>query len=386
VFWNRFGSEPIVIESPARVNLIGEHTDYNEGFVLPAAIDRNIVLAMASNNLNIIRLHAADMGNPEFEIQVSEQYEKSGRGWPDYVLGIMDQLQKRGFDIGGFDCMFGGNIPIGAGLSSSAALEGGVITGLNNLFELELSALEMVKIGQQAENQFVGVQCGIMDQFANLFGKSGKAIQLDCRSLEYIYCPFNQEDIAILLCDTNIRRELATSEYNIRRKQCTEGVEILKEFDPSIKSLRNVSIEYLELYKDLLSEVVYKRCRFVLDENQRVLDACDDLLNDDIESFGKRMNESHDGLKNLYEVSCPQLDLLVDSVETLDAVYGSRMMGGGFGGCTINLVLKSEIDHVIDTIKTRYATKMNTSLDFYIVEISNGAEIADVTDKVKRAE
>jgi len=192
-FTERFGSEPIIVDSPARVNLIGDHTDYNDGFVLPAAIDKKIVLAMAHNNLNLIRLYATDMENPEFESELSEYYEKSGKGWPDYILGVVDQLQKHGFEIRGFDCLFGGNIPIGAGLSSSAALEGGILIGLKHLFNYKLTRLDMARMGQQAENQFVGVQCGIMDQFANLHGKEGSVIKLDCRDLEYSYHPFDQQ-------------------------------------------------------------------------------------------------------------------------------------------------------------------------------------------------
>ena len=376
-FSNRFGSSPIVVQSPARVNLIGEHTDYNDGFVLPAAIDKKILLAMAPNNLNQIRLYAADMDDPVYEVEIEDHFEKSGKRWPDYILGVVDQLQKRGVAVNGFDCLFGGDIPIGAGLSSSAALEGGVLTGLAELCDLELTMVEMAQIGQQAENEFVGVQCGIMDQFANLFGQSESVIRLDCRSLEYSHYPFNHENLAILLCDTKVRRELASSEYNVRRNQCEEGVKILRDFDPSIKNLRDVSDELLENHKGKLTDDVYNRCRFVLDENRRVLDACDDLLRDDIKSFGRRMTASHYGLKNQYEVSCRELDLLVEAAENLDAVYGSRMMGGGFGGCTINLVHEQHIDRVIETIKNRYEKEIDTPVEFYIARISEGAGLVN---------
>ena len=272
-FTGLYGSAPVLIESPARVNLIGEHTDYNDGFVLPGAIDKKIVLAMAPNNLNKIRLYAADMESPSYKVDYSQAFVSSGIGWPDYILGIVDQLHKRGIQTGGFDCMFGGDIPIGAGLSSSAALEGGVLTGLDVLFDLKLTKLEMATIGQTTENEFVGVRCGIMDQFANLYGKDGHVLKLDCRSLEFTYHPFDQDDIEILLFDTSVRRELNTSEYNVRRKQCEQGVEILKRFEPEITNLRDVSISMLEVHRNKLSNTIYKRCRFVLEENERVLDA-----------------------------------------------------------------------------------------------------------------
>ncbi|REL33047.1 galactokinase [Rhodohalobacter sp. SW132] len=374
-FRNRFDSEPVVVESPARVNLIGEHTDYNDGFVLPAAIDKKIILAMAPNGLNSIRMFAVDMDHPYFEAKFPGPFQKSGRGWPDYILGVVDQLEKRSFSIGGFDCLFGGDIPIGAGLSSSAALEGGILTGLNELFSLDLSTLEMAKVGQQAENQFVGVQCGIMDQFANLHGMENSVIRLDCRSLEYSHYPFKREDICILLCDTKIRRELASSEYNVRRQQCEEGASILREFDPSIRNLRDVSHSLLENYRDKLSGVVYNRCRYVLDENQRVLDACNHLLADEIEPFGELMYRSHEGLRDLYEVSCRELDLLVESTIELDEVYGSRMMGGGFGGCTINLVDEHALDRVKEHIRKEYKKKVETTVEFYVAKIGEGAAL-----------
>lgn len=377
-FRDYFDSSPIVVESPARVNLIGEHTDYNNGFVLPAAIDKMIVLALAPNNRNQIRLFAADMDQPEFETDIIDQLTKSGMGWPDYILGVVDQLQKRGYQVGGFDCLFGGDIPIGAGLSSSAALEGGILTGLSALFDLKLTKMQMAKIGQKAENQFVGVQCGIMDQFANLHGKAGSVIRLDCRSLEYSLYPFEREDIAILLCDTKVRRELATSEYNVRREQCEEGVRILKGFDPTVKSLRDIKNDFLEHRRDTLPLVVYNRCRFVLDENQRVLDACNSLTEGDIEAFGSKMYGSHYGLRDLYEVSCRELDVLVDATENIDAVLGSRMMGGGFGGCTINLVYEKEIEAVTEQIDRHYQTELQIPIDFYVAKIGKGASVLEM--------
>jgi len=374
-FKKRFKSTPILIQSPGRVNLIGEHTDYNNGFVLPAAIDKKVILAMAPNNLSRIRLVATNMDQAKYETKVSETYEYSAFGWQNYILGVVDQLQKSGLTVGGFDCVFGGNIPIGAGLSSSAALEGGVVSGLSELFDFELSRMEMVKFGQRPENQFVGVQCGIMDQFANLYGKTGSVIKLDCRSLEYKYYSLDRDDVIILLCDTNVRRELATSEYNVRRKQCEQGVEVLQKFDPSVKSLRDVTKSLLENHKEDLNPSVYNRCRYVVDENQRVIDACNYLIADDIQLFGEEMYGSHAGLRDLYEVSCYELNVLVDATENIDDVLGARMMGGGFGGCTINLVIGKEIEKVISNIKSIYENKVNTPVEFYVAKIREGVTI-----------
>lgn len=382
-----FGSDPILIESPARVNLIGEHTDYNDGFVLPAAIDRKIGLAMAHNNVNEIRLFAADMDSGAFTSVYSENIVSSGLGWPDYILGIIDQLQKRNIGTGGFDCLFGGDIPIGAGLSSSAALEGGVLTGLNHLFDLDLTILEMAKIGQAAENEFVGVQCGIMDQFANLYGKDGNVIKLDCRSLEFSYHPFDQHDIEILLFDTGVRRELTTSEYNVRRKQCEQGVDVLRKYDPEIVNLRDVTKSLLETHREKLSNTIYNRCRFVLEENQRVLDASSDLTAGDILSFGQRMYQSHYGLRDLYEVSCPELDHLVETTESMDAVLGARMMGGGFGGCTVNLVQSVDAEQVIERVNKSYEDVFGNNPGCYRAKICRGSTIVDrALSTIKKAE
>ena len=373
-FKEQFGKEPLLIKSPGRVNLIGEHTDYNNGFVLPASIDKKIILAMAPNQANCMHLVAVDV-EQEFEASLENNFEKSKLHWPDYIMGIADQLRDRGYKIGGFDCLFGGDIPIGAGLSSSAALEGGVLLGLSEIFGLNLSRLEMAEIGRQAENEFVGVQCGIMDQFANLHGKTGNVIKLDCRTLDYSHHSFAREDISILLCDTNVRRALASSEYNIRRKQCETGVEILREYDAALKTVRDVSLQLLEQHKDELPDVIYQRCRYVLEENQRVLDACSDLEKGDIHSFGRRMYQSHDGLRDQYEVSCRELDLLVKATENMDEVYGSRMMGGGFGGCTINLVLESEVEPVKKRIQKTYKKEFNSPIEFYHARISEGTNV-----------
>lgn len=372
-FTSRFDSESILIQSPGRVNLIGEHTDYNEGFVLPAAIDKVIILGFAPNQTNKIRLYSVDM-EESCEIELSNDLQKSDYQWANYILGVVDQLQKRGDSIEGFDCVFGGDIPIGAGLSSSAALEGGVVLGLSKLFDLSISKTEMAEIGQAAENHFVGMQCGIMDQFVNIQGKEGHALKLDCRSLEFELYPFRRSDIKIILCDTNVHRELTSSEYNIRRQQCEEGVQTLKNFDYDIQSLRDVDLHTLKKHMGDFTPVVFERCLFILEENDRVEAACKALENDDLETFGKLMYESHNGLRDLYEVSCKELDALVEIAETLDGVFGSRMMGGGFGGCTINLVKNEFVDEFVRSVEAQYSKKIGDGLEIYQASISDGTK------------
>ena len=372
-FKNRFDEEPILISAPARVNLIGEHTDYNDGFVLPAAVDKVIVLAMAPNEINEIRIFSMDM-DESCEVDLIEDLKKHELNWANYILGVVDQFQKNSEKIGGFDCVFGGDSPIGAGLSSSAALEGGVSLGLSILFSIPVSKLEMAKLSQKAENEFVGMQCGIMDQFASLHGEKGHVLKLDCRSLEYEAIPFRRTDIAILLCDTGIHRELTSSEYNTRRQQCEDGIKILKQKGYEIENLRDVLPSMLEKHKDDLPGVVYERCRFVLDENDRVTAACEDLLKDDFDSFGQLMYQSHYGLRDLYEVSCEELDVLVEIAETAEGVYGSRMMGGGFGGCTINLVQKNKVENFAESVKKTYYQEIGEEIEIYQASISDGTK------------
>lgn len=382
-FQTRFRDEYKLIKSPGRVNLIGEHTDYNNGFVLPAAIDKVIIVAIAPNNSTQVNMVAVDKQETH-TYDMNDPFSRTGKGWPDYILGVMVELQQAGYDFGGFDCVFGGNIPIGAGLSSSAALEGGIITGLVDIFDLDISKRDRALLSQKAENEFVGVQCGIMDQFVNIHGEDGQALKLDCRSLEYELYPFKQEDVHILLCDTKIRRELATSEYNIRRKQCEDGVQLLSNYDETVESLRDVSNKLLEEHKQEMDPVIYKRCKYVIEENFRVEKACSDLQNGDIEGFGKRMYNSHDGLSNMYEVSCEELDVLVEEAQHIDGVLGARMMGGGFGGCTINLVKENAIDSFSETILAQYTKRTGKQIDIYQTKIGDGAGVVEVKDELLR--
>jgi galactokinase len=369
LFEERYQSEPIIIVSPGRINLIGEHTDYNEGFVLPAAIDKAVTIAIQKRNDSKICLYALQF-EEEYEVSLTN-FEKASHHWSNYILGVVDQLQKKGFLIEGFNVILGGNVPIGAGVSSSAAVECATAFALNELFELGISRMDMVKIAQKAEHEFAGVKCGIMDQFASMFGKENHVISLDCRSLEYEYFPIEMTGLKIVLFDTNVKHSLASTEYNVRREQCERGVALMQQNHPSVKSLRDATIEMLdECVKQEL--IIYKRCKFIVEENIRLKKACEYLLANDIKSFGKKMFEAHNGLSKEYEVSCKELDFLVEQVRNNDDVPGARMMGGGFGGCTINLVKEEAIPALVNKLSITYLENMGLELKHYVIAIKNG--------------
>jgi galactokinase len=372
-FKNKFHKKPLLVRSPGRINLIGEHTDYNEGFVLPAAVDKAIVFAVSSNSQNQYRFFSVDM-NEYIEIE-SSNFMKSQTQWANYLLGVIDQVNKMEYEVPGFDCVFGGNIPIGAGLSSSAALEAGLAFSLNHLFQWGIQKLELVKLSQRAENEFVGVRCGIMDQFTNIYGSPKKVIKLDCRSLDYEYIPFDFKGIRIVLYDTGVSHSLASSEYNKRRNQCEQGVQYLKQYRSGIKSLRDVNLKFLKSVKDQMDSALYKRCHYVAAENDRLLTACEDLKHKDLESFGKKMYQTHQGLKNDYEVSCQELDHLVQFTAGQEAFLGARMMGGGFGGCTINLIKQEAVEPFNEQIKKFYLKKFNKKLGIYQIKIEKGTHV-----------
>ncbi len=379
-FKELFNEEPYLFRSPGRVNLIGEHTDYNMGFVLPAAIDKAVYLAITPRNDNNCKIFAFDM-NDFFECSL-EEFGKSDKDWPNYLLGVVDQLKKADYIFYGFNCVFGGNIPIGAGLSSSAALEAGLAFALNHIFDLGIDKLSLVKISQKAENEFVGVKCGIMDQYINIFGKSECVLRIDCRSLEKEYFPFNYKHISIVLFDTNVSHSLASSEYNQRRKECNDGVKIIKKDYPEISSLRDVSLELLNEYKSRLNPVIYKRCKYVVEENNRLLKACDALSVHDLKTFGALMYQTHKGLSKDYEVSCKELDFLVELLKDNPYVYGSRMMGGGFGGCTINLIENDAIDTIGKNLKEEYKKGFGIEASIYVTKISGGTNIIEIEKDV----
>jgi galactokinase len=342
------GSDPLIVRSPGRVNLIGEHTDYNHGFVLPAAIDKAIWLAIGPRKDKEIHLVSLDLDRAWRGSL--DALAPSALHWPDYLLGVVQQLIQNGHRLGGFNIVFSGDIPLGAGMSSSAALECATVFALNELFGLDLDKLTMVRLAQKAENTFVGVQCGIMDQFASLFGRRDHVIRLDCQTLEYSYFPFNLEGIRIVLLDSNVKHSLASSEYNTRRRQCEAGVRLIHGHYPAVNSLRDVTQHMLDSYVAPVDRLVDRRCRYIVGEKARQLAATEDLKKGDLAAFGRKMFETHHGLSRDYEVSCQELDFLVDQVKDDSAVIGARMMGGGFGGCTINLVREEAIDALVNRV------------------------------------
>lgn len=376
-FLERYKKEPLLIRSPGRINLIGEHTDYNEGFVMPAAIDREIIFAIAPSGGPEASIYSPrhdeavqfDPGNPQ---KIKEPF------WANYLLGVARQFVDKGYPLRPFDCVVDGDVPTGAGLSSSAALECGFAFALNELHSYSIPRLELLHMAQWSEHHFVGVKCGIMDQFSSMMGAEGKAFVLDCRTLAYHYFPVDLKDYTIVLCDTLVKHSLANSAYNTRRQECEQGVSILRTYYPDIKSLRDVTHAMLEKHGHELSEKVFDRCTFVVGENERVLGAAHDLEQDDLVSFGKKMYASHEGLSRQYEVSCPELDFLVAQAKGAQGVLGSRMMGGGFGGCTINIVHKSLVDTFIETLGIAYFKNFGFEMKTYVVHLTDGTSVVDV--------
>lgn len=366
----RFRGEPALFRSPGRVNIIGEHTDYNNGFVLPAAIDKAIYIGIERRGDDRISLYSEEFNEP-YEVKTGE-VAPTDKGWPNYILGIVDQLLKKGHKIGGFNLNIDGDVPIGSGLSSSAAVE--CVTGfaLNELFELDLTRLDLAFMAQKAEHEFAGVRVGIMDMFASLFGKKGHVIKLDCQSLDYEYVPLQLEGYKIVLLNTNVKHSLSSSEYNTRRQQCEEGVALVKEHHPQVSSLRDVTMPMLDQYVKPQDELIYRRCRYVVGENLRLLAACEDLKNGHVEALGAKMFQTHDGLSNDYEVSCRELDFLVDAVRNNSNVLGARMMGGGFGGCTINIVKNEAVDALVTGLSESYRQAMGLELTPYMAQTEDG--------------
>ncbi len=360
----------VIVRSPGRVNLIGEHTDYNEGFVLPASIDRALIFVVSARNDGLCCFYAADLKD-EFSVALTS-IERTQKGWPNYLLGVIEELKKMGLSIPGCDVVFGGDIPIGAGMSSSAAVECGFAFALNQLFNFGISSMELVKLGQRCENNFVGLNCGIMDQFVNIFGEDRKVLKIDCRSLAFEYFPFERDDLALVLCETEAKRSLASSEYNIRRRQCETGVGILQKHKREIRSLRDVSPELLNEHRNEMEPIIFQRCAYVVGENQRVLQACEDLHRNDFRAFGGQMYLSHSGLRDGYQVSSPDLDFLVDAASSIDGVLGARMMGAGFGGCTINLVEQKGVDNFVEEMKKSYRHRTGKESNVYVTHIQSG--------------
>ncbi len=373
-FIELFKAAPLIVTAPGRINLIGEHTDYNDGFVMPAAIDKGVAFAIAPSPDDQCLIFSQQY-EELFPVNLLTPRPVDEPRWANYLLGVLHQFVQRGLPVRPFCCLFGGDIPAGAGLSSSAALECGFAFALNELFQLQVPRQELVRIGQWAEHNFVGVKCGIMDQFASMMGKEGHAILLDCKSLEYKYAPLVLGDHTILLCNSGVKHALVNSEYNLRRSACEEGVALLQRHYPQVTSLRDVSAPMLEAHRGDLPEKVYQRCHYVVREIPRVVEASGDLERGDLMAFGRKMFETHAGLSRQYEVSCPELDFLVERARNCGDIPGARMMGGGFGGCTINLIRKAGLDDFVAETRTAYEERFSLPLETYPVNVGDGTRL-----------
>lgn len=372
-----FDTQPILVRSPGRINLIGEHTDYNEGYVMPAAIDRNIVVAIDFALDDHSTLYSVKH-NEFFSFHTTDPTRVKSPLWANYLLGVVRKFIDQGQSIKAFNCVVDGDVPTGAGLSSSAALECSFAFALNHLLQSNIQKKELIFISQWAEHNYAGVKCGIMDQFSSVMGQKGKAFVLDCRSLEHRYFPVDLRETSIVLCDSMVKHSLASTEYNTRRAECEEGVSIIRRYYPEVNSLRDATLQMIEDHQSAFSEKVYNRCSYIIQENKRVLDASVDLEKGDMASFGKKMYLTHEGLSRLYEVSCDELDFLVEASKKIDGVIGSRMMGGGFGGCTINFVSKKETDFFIEKMAGAYQNKYKVQMNTYVVSIEDGTSIINV--------
>ena len=371
-YQKHFGAEqPRFFTAPGRINIIGEHTDYNGGFVLPGAVDKAISMAILPNGTKYVNLVSLDIEGATCVFEIGGPQPKEQ--WASYFYGVIEEMRQRGATVGGFNAVFGGDVPLGAGMSSSAALESCVGTALNTLFNLGFKKEELAKIGQMTEHHYIGVRCGIMDQFASIFGKKGHVVRLDCRSLEYALVPFNPKGIDIVLIDTMVKHTLASSEYNVRRAQCEEGVAVIKKYRPEVELLRDVTLEELESHRAEIDPVSFKRCAFVINENKRLMAACAAMEKDDFVEVGKQIYAAHEGLSKEYGVSCEELDFIVGIAHEHSGVLGARMMGGGFGGCVIALVKQEEAAAYIADVKKQYLARFGKDPRVIEVEISDGA-------------
>ncbi len=359
-----------VYASPGRINLIGEHTDYNGGFVFPGAIDKGMIAEIKPNGTDKVRAYSIDLKDyVEFGLNEEDAPKAS---WARYIFGVCREMIKRGVAVKGFNTAFAGDVPLGAGMSSSAALESTYAFALNELFNGNIDKFELAKVGQATEHNYCGVKCGIMDQFASVFGKAGSLIRLDCRSLEYEYFPFKPEGYRLVLVDSVVKHELASSAYNKRRQSCETAVAAIKKNHPNVEFLRDATMDMLKEVKSEITAEDFMRAEYVIEEIQRVLDVCDALQVGDYETVGQKMYETHHGMSKLYEVSCEELDFPNDCAKEC-GVTGSRVMGGGFGGCTINLVKDELYDSFIAKAEKTFKAKFGRSPKVYEVVISDGS-------------
>ncbi|MEZ4970667.1 MAG: galactokinase [Flavobacteriaceae bacterium] len=378
-FPDNFAPE-LVIESPGRINLIGEHTDYNLGYVLPTAIEKKITFKFKRNRSDKeCKLYSLGY-NTGFTLQL-DKIARSKVEWENYILGVIHEILQRTDKLKGFDCIIDSKLPMGSGLSSSAALECGLAFGLNELFGLGLSKMDIVHLSQRAEHTFVGTQCGIMDQFASVMSEKGHVILLDCKSLEYRQIPIHMESYKMIMLNTKVSHNLASSEYNTRRLECVQGVGIIRKKYPEVGSLRDVTTTMIEEFKETMDATLYKRCSFIVSENKRVLKAVDALKANDIQRMGALLYEAHEGISKLYEVSCPESDFLVDFSKQSDAVLGARQTGGGFGGCILNIVHKDKVEAFVSDATEAYKKAFNIELEAFAVQPSTGTYIIRHNDK-----
>ena len=373
-FKTLFGVSGKMFASAGRINLIGEHTDYNGGYVFPGAIDKGILAEIGLNSLQKVRAYSLDY-DEYVEFGLNEE-DVPQQAWARYIFGVCRETAKRGGKVEGFDTVFAGDVPLGAGLSSSAALECTFAFAINYLLENGIDKFELAKIGQSTEHNYCGVNCGIMDQFASLFGKKGSLIRLNCKTLEYKYFPFNPQGYKLVLIDSCVKHELASSAYNQRRKSCENAASAIKKNHPEVDFLSDAKRVWLDEVREEISSEDFIRAEYVIGEVQRVLDVCDALERGDYETVGEMMYQTHFGLSKLYEVSCEELDFL-NKIARKCEVTGSRLMGGGFGGCTINLVKEELYDSFIATAKKEFATKFGHEPKVYEVVISDGARILE---------
>ena len=366
IFAEKFGEPGTLYASAGRINLIGEHTDYNGGFVFPGAIDKVIMAEIAPNDTDKVRVYSIDI-DEYVEFGLNEE-DAPTQSWARYIFGVCREILKRGGSVKGFDAVFAGNVPLGAGLSSSAALESCFAFALNDMFnDNSIDKFELARIGQSTEHNYCGVNCGIMDQFASVMGQKGKLMRLDCRSMEFEYFPFNPEGYELVLLDSAVKHELADSPYNKRRASCERVAKRL-----GLETLRDATMTMLKAIRTDITAEDYFRAKFVIEEKDRVLAVCDALNAGDYETVGQKMYETHHGLSDDYEVSCEELDFLNDIAKEC-GVTGSRIMGGGFGGCTINLVKKDLLDKFVETAKVKFNEKYGHEPKVYPVVISDGA-------------